>query len=618
MTESSGNEGKGTLVDRRIRTWRTQRWIALAYLIFAVGALVSWGQGFTVFAFVAASVAWLGQWAATAALIAFLSTRIGRFLRHSWLVALVLIVVISAMAILTVMVFGVDARTDGWTVVWRVLATLWISSFSVRYERLRQVLQQEQAAQESLRAVRSQNLDAVRTQRLEVLDRVAGLMNTALKKSAVDSQQAAEDISQLARDVVRPLSHEVMNEDPLARRLDTRERRRSSWREVAASVASRPALRPWLMATVVFWAFFVTTADTVDQTPIDASEASGVNVMIDTEQFVITVALFIGIFFVTAFSALILQRILTSMLPRLGLAPRVIYLVAAPILIAVIVEIYVQLVYVVPGFAEELSGNLLVRLLPAMSILAVALLVVLNRSLAETLRNSEQRAKDLTRDLAWEQSRLQCTFAREQRFFASQLHGPLQSLLTSAAMRMVANEPGTPQWQAALSDVRTDFETIMERLVTGPDGPIDLTQSLDELRRTWAGVCEIDIAIDDDVMATLNSEWISAGIVNDILVEACANAAMHGKAANVHIGISWCADEEILITVTNDGSPDDRGAPGLGSDLFDRVAIHWAREVTPEGLRLSLGLAVPRDNPSVDRSTTDRIHAEHGLTETYA
>jgi len=245
---------------------------------------------------------------------------------------------------------------------------------------------------------------------------------------------------------------------------------------------------------------------------------------------------------------------------------------------------------------------LLVRLLPSISILVIALLIVINRSLAQVLVATEKRAKALTHELSWELSRLQCTYTREQRFFASQLHGPLQSTLTSASMRMAALEPATPEWHAALDAVRSDFAAIMERLVSGPDAPVDLSQSLDELRRTWAGVCEIDVSIDDDVFSVLNTDWISAGIVNDILVEACANAAIHGKAATVRIEVQWCAAEEISIVVTNDGSTDDSGTPGLGSAMLDRVAIEWSRTASDSGLQLRVVLAVPRTTDALVRA----------------
>lgn len=383
-----------------------------------------------------------------------------------------------------------------------------------------------------------------------------------------------------------------MTADPFADRLERQVQPRLSWRQIAEAVTLRPALRPWLMGTVVFWAFLLTTVTTIDDTPLDASEPTGVTVLLDSGPVLMTLALLIAIFFVTALSALVLQRSLNAALPRLGFHARIGFLLGAPILIAIIVEIFVQVFYVAPGLADQISENLLLRLLPAISILVLALLIVINRSLTEALINTEQRSKALTHELSWELSRIQSTYTREQNFFASQLHGPLQSVLISASMRIEQNEPGTPAWNDALQEVRSDFQTIMERLVTGPDTSIDLAESLDDLRRTWSDVCDIDIVIDDDVMSTLNRDWISAGIVNEILVDACANAAIHGSAQNVRIEIHWCADEEIMITVTNDGSTDDGGAPGMGSATLDRVAMTWSRDVVPEGLRLTVTLAV--------------------------
>jgi hypothetical protein len=174
---------RGTIADQSAGSWRTQRWILVTYLVLTSVVLITWGQGFTIIAFVAAAVAWAGQWGVTVLLLTFLRTRIGRFFRNSYLVAAALIGVIISMAVLTWMEFGLDAHINGWVVLWRVVATLWISSFSVRLALLGQKLTREKSVQESLKELRIENLDALRSQRLDVVDRVGGLMTSALERS---------------------------------------------------------------------------------------------------------------------------------------------------------------------------------------------------------------------------------------------------------------------------------------------------------------------------------------------------------------------------------------------------------------------------------------------------
>ena len=205
---------------------------------------------------------------------------------------------------------------------------------------------------------------------------------------------------------------------------------------------------------------------------------------------------------------------------------------------------------------------------------------------------------------------MQCTYAREQRYFASQLHGPVQSVLTAASMRIAAIEPRTPEWNSALNDVTTDFERIVEQLIIGPDSPIDIDQSLRNLRQTWAGVCEINVAVDDDVISTLNADWIASGIVADLLVEACANAAIHGAAKNVHVDIRWCAGDEMEIVVVNDGLITDDGPPGMGTAMLDRVAITWSRKLVSNHLQLRVVIAVPR-NGHQEASSRSRKSASY-------
>ena len=605
---STAVSGRGSVVDPIAGTWRAQRWILLAYLLVAMATMVTWGRGFAALAFAAVGVAWAGQWLITAAVLAFMRTRIGRFFRNNIVMASILIVVIVVLAVVTWMVFGSDARVNGWVVLWRVVTTLWISSFTARFAVLGGVLQDERATQESLRQVRDENLDALRAQRAAVIDRVADLMNRSLERSAVNTQHASTEISEFARTFIRPLSHEMMDSKLPTEHFQRAQDQRTPWREILSEVASRPALRPWLMATVVFWAYLLTTVETVDQTPIDASEASGPNVLVDGEPFITTVLLLFGIFAVTAVSALVLQRVLLRVLPRLGLRSRLSLLVAAPVVIALVVELTVQVTYITPGLAGEISRNLLDRLVPAISIVAIALLIVINRTLAQAFVSAEERAKALTHELSWELSRLQCTHTREQQYFASQLHGPLQSLLTSAAMRIANMEPGTADWDAALAGVRTDFESTIERLATGTEDPLDIRKALDDLQRTWDGVCDVEFTIDDDVLQSLDADWVSAGIVNDIFIEACANAAIHGGAQHVRIDAQWLDTDELVITAINDGSPDEGGAEGLGTAMLNRVAITWSREPTPEGVCLQVVLAVPR----IDAQTARRSHLYAG------
>ena len=600
---------RGTIADPSAGKWRTQQFILIAYLALALIGLVTWGEGFTVLALIAAVLAWAGQWGLTTLTLVFVHTRAGRFFRNSVFMTSAIFIFIVVMAIITVIAFGSDARINGWVILWRIFVTLLITTISARYVALARTLQQEQAAQESLQVIRSESLDAFHHQRQSVIDQVNDQMTQALHSVAINSSAASSQLSQFAREYLRPLSHEILNEEPPTRELSHHNTKRTSFREVAETVSLQPALRPWLMGTAVFWAFLLTTVDTVDQTPIDASQATGPNVLVDAEPFLVSVALLIGIFFVTALSALVLQRSLRKVLPRLALPARLTLLFAAPIVIAVIIETFVQLIYVAPGLAEQISGNLQERLLPAISILVIALIIVLNRTLKQLFTSAEQRARQTTHDLAWELSRLQCTYTREQQFFATQLHGPLQSTLAAAALRISNIDPGTPAWDAALGAVKSDFENTLAQVITGPETPRDVARTIEELKHTWAGVCDIDAVMEDGIVSMLESDWVSSGVVSDILVEACANAAIHGGAKHVHIAMTWHGNDAILITATNDGSTDDNGTPGMGSSMLDRTAMSWSREVVPEGLRLTVELAVPPRDESEVSDVNQHSHA---------
>jgi hypothetical protein len=82
--------------------------------------------------------------------------------------------------------------------------------------------------------------------------------------------------------------------------------------------------------------------------------------------------------------------------------------------------------------------------------------------------------------------------------------------------------------------------------------------------------------------------------VVDLLVDAVANAAMHGRAKNVWISAEWTADDEVGITVANDGSTELGEGRGLGSALLDESCVKWSRGIVDGAVVLSFTIAIPK------------------------
>jgi hypothetical protein len=574
-------------------SWRVQIYILIAYVAWTIYALATWDSPATPIAIVATTLAWAGQWSLTSLTYLITRSKIGRFLRNRYFTGTATIFIIIAMAVITGLAFGSASYINGWALIWRITMTFLITAMVGRLYLLANTLRQEKQAQETLRELTKESTDSLQLQRLNLIDEINEIMNDALAGAASNSQRASRQLKAFAQEFLRPLSHDVSRDDSLVHRLLRPRPTVSSWIDVANAVSSRPALKPWLMAASVVLAFWVATAQLAEEAPVDVSEATGVNVIVEIDSLLVALAVLTIIFLVTALSSLLLQKWLVAVLPRLRLGVRLLLLFLAPIMIAIFVEIAIQILYVTPGFSENISSNFLDRLWFAIPIVAIAFIVVAIRAIGEIFASAERRAIQVTSDLSWELTRLQCIYAQEQQFFATQLHGPLQSIAASASMRVANVSPGTHEWDSALSEIRSDFTEAVEQLAAGPEGARNISTEMEKLRRTWTGVCDVELRAEGDVLQTLDADWVAAGVVMDICIEAVANAAIHGKAKIVRIEMGWVGDEVLQIDVTNDGSTEITSPPGLGSQTLDRMAISWSREVVEAGLRLRVVLAVP-------------------------
>ena len=133
----------------------------------------------------------------------------------------------------------------------------------------------------------------------------------------------------------------------------------------------------------------------------------------------------------------------------------------------------------------------------------------------------------------------------------------------------------------------------VEALGEGPPQARSIESELADLAAMWAGVCEVSVAIPDSVTDAVNADWIAVGTVRDILVDAVANAAMHGHAAHVWISGDWSAAGEIEFTIVDDGTAGLGEERGLGTALLDAACVRWSREAVDGGVRLNAVTAVP-------------------------
>ncbi len=555
-----------------------------AIAVPAVGA----GVGFLV----VTATAWIVQWAWV-----WLAYRIvmGRpwWSGHPAVKALVILLITVVSAVISVIVLPAWSVTDGWTVLWRWVITLLVTALMVVLADYRHDVERERLLQEELRDAREQASTIVEAEREGIVSRLLEMLQQAFDATA-PSHAGSERLERFAREQVRPLSHELAQAMPPMTRGGRGAPERSTWREVIADATSRPLVRPWTMAIAVTVLYVLTTvqlttgADTESGTP-DPPTDQGVGVTVDLANLVQSLGSLGLVFIVTLGVSWFAVRLTTPVLPRLGLALRVLIAVVTVAAIGFLVVLVVRIAVTQVGLRPDMTRSLGEQLLVSLPVVAVAFSIVITRSLVALLRQSTRRVRDLTDELEWETTRLNNALSQERHFFATQLHGPIQSAVAAAALRLHASEV-SPE---ALSQVRVDLQSAVQALGEGPPRTRRIESDLEDLVATWMGVCDVRIDIPDSVVSAIDGDWITVGTVRDLLVDAVANAAMHGRASNAWIEADWDARGEIEFVITDDGTAGLGEGSGLGSALLDSTCVRWSRVQGEDGVCLRAVVVVP-------------------------
>lgn len=201
---------------------------------------------------------------------------------------------------------------------------------------------------------------------------------------------------------------------------------------------------------------------------------------------------------------------------------------------------------------------------------------------------------ETTRDLDWEIARANQQQLRQQRDLSSILHGPVQAACNAAAIRLDdANRTGTftsNLLDAEMLHIRGALASLQD---AGRERPADLALALRRLQVTWSGISEIEIDAPEPVLTALASDAPCAGVIAEIVTEACANAALHARARRIDVRLGLAVVDGLATVEVEDAGGTDSGSearPGLGSRTLDEVTIEWSRETTGTGSRLCAAL----------------------------
>ena len=159
-----------------------------------------------------------------------------------------------------------------------------------------------------------------------------------------------------------------------------------------------------------------------------------------------------------------------------------------------------------------------------------------------------------------------------QKTLATELHGSVQAALNASAMRLALVENPTPE---DLDRVRLDIDNAMQRL--GVDDYLfgqSIEELLEQICDLWEGSCEIDYRLSPEASSALADDSAAAYCTLEVIREAVNNAIKHGDAKQIGI-VADLNSEVIELTVTNDGNATQLSTPGLGSSIYQELALDY-------------------------------------------
>lgn len=373
--------------------------------------------------------------------------------------------------------------------------------------------------------------------------RIDRISSTLASVPPVSRSAIADMLDDLITTVVRPLSHS----------LAARAREHHAISEPMAETADAPAfptadsfIGPLLSAIAVFMTTVVIAFDIV---PLTDGMLVGV-----TGAAIAWLTLFVAHSFLR-------ER-------RFSVRTVVAVVVTGHAAIGLLVSWFTVTVFSRYGFGNEvavafLTANLLTGLLFLVHRLVAHQSSLRLFDLAQTRREMSLQVSEVRRR-AW----------LHQRHIAHALHSAIQSRVY-AKSRLVRAAEG-PIDSDEIERITTTLDGIVDVLRGKDGGPSDSLIELERAIEFWAGMCSIELTVDERVSELVDADSEIGEAVLVICLEMINNAIRHGKATVISVAIELASFDVIRITERNNGSPVATTVPGLGMASFDELTVHWS------------------------------------------
>lgn len=216
-------------------------------------------------------------------------------------------------------------------------------------------------------------------------------------------------------------------------------------------------------------------------------------------------------------------------------------------------------------------------------------LLSLYRAVNERRALTEEELRQSVRRLQLVSSVLRRRSYIAHRKLSLVLHGPIQSALHAAALRLAA----VPEPDAALiATIRRDISDAVAQLDAASSPYAFLVDTLDDIAELWDGTCTVRWTMDHQTVRLLATSPDAAMSAAEIARECVTNAIKHGGATDIWITLARSGDG-VLITALDDGvGVADGAVSGVGSRMLDELTVDWSRERQGRGTKVIARVAV--------------------------
>lgn len=445
-----------------------------------------------------------------------------------------------------------------------LLIVLRYSKKLIRYQR-----EVSQLSHEQLQLLRGKQLTREGLKEIESQAQLRkGEIESELKRIFEMGQASiSEKLWILSETVVRPISHELSK--PVALAEPTNVVWKPSWKTFSKELARKANLRPLLTAlgtSLVLFGFSLRIGSTEDL-PVSQPQTDGLQVVVDVESILGFLGQLSIAFGVSWFAVFIGKRFLKS-LAVINRIPDTFTRFSSALVISSLLTLMVSVLLIELLFTGEATIVTGMPVVIAVSVFLFGLISATSQGLQSFTDSVIQTILDENHRLRWETARLHQQIWQARRKLGKMLHGPIRSILISAAILYKEDKANPPSLESLIDYSSGQFKRLKET----NKNPL---QALDETIALWRDNCEIDLKLEQQEQAEISQDPVASELLSDLLCDAILNSVVHGGASKLDIEVIREQDK-LTVSVSDDGTLTDDPTPGLGSKMLDENTLWWS------------------------------------------